>query len=99
MNTKTTISLAIAAGFLGGIASQSISPIMAHAQAQPPIPKEIRAESFVIVDENGLPRGAFGIDKKGFPMVEATDAKGHVYWIRWGESFFGKGKPSLAPLQ
>ena len=79
MSTKTTIFLAIAAGFLGGIASQHISPPMVHAQAQPLIPKEIRAESFVIVDENGIPRGAFGIDKKGFPTVEATDAKGHVY--------------------
>jgi hypothetical protein len=98
MSTKTTIAVAVIAGFVGGIVSQRIAPIAVHAQAPTPVQKEIRAESFVIVDENRIPRGAFGIDGKGEPHLEATDAKGHLYWIRWGESF-GKGKSSVIPQQ
>jgi hypothetical protein len=67
MGTKKTIALALAAGFIGGIVSQRIAPPSIYAQAQTQIPNEIRAERFVIVDENGTPRGAFGIDKKGDP--------------------------------
>jgi hypothetical protein len=99
MSTKTTIALALTAGFIGGIVSQRIAPPSAYAQAQAPIPREIRAESFVIVDENGSPRGAFGIDRRdGSPNIEIlTDTKGHLAWVRWGGPFLGKGKSSMIP--
>jgi hypothetical protein len=69
MSTKTTFALALAAGFLGGIISQHITPPRVFAQSPSPAPKEIRAESFVIVDANGKPRGAFGISEKWGPAV------------------------------
>jgi hypothetical protein len=96
MCTKVTLTLAVVAGFLGGIVSQHIALTPVFAQASTPATKEIRAEKFVIVDENGLPRGAFGIDKKhGWPTVEITDAKGHPY----GARFLRNDKPTVVPQQ
>jgi hypothetical protein len=104
MSARTTLVLALAAGFLGGIASQHITLLPVYAQSQTPIPKEIRAESFVIVDENGAPRGVFGIDKKDGPIVEITDSKGHAYRARFSSDGVAPfphwfAKPSLVPPQ
>jgi hypothetical protein len=86
MSTKTTVVLALAAGFAGGVVSQRIVPAPPYAQAPTPMPKEVRVEEFVIVNENGLPRGAFGIDKKdGWPTIEIIDAKRHLNRTRWGD--------------
>jgi hypothetical protein len=99
MSTRTTLILAIAAGFFGGIVSQHIALTPVFAQAQTPATHEIRAERFVVVDENGLPRGAFGIDSKsGWPEIEAKGEKGRLIRARWyGAGWFGKGKPSVVP--
>lgn len=93
--------MALAAGFIGGIVSQHIIPASVYAQAQTRIPKEVRAESFVIVDENGSPRGAFGIDKKhGWPTVEITNKNGRPFLARFDEEAnFHKAKPELVPPQ
>ena len=66
-----------------------------------PLPKEIRAEKFVIVDENGSPRGAFGVrDKDGWPILEVIDKKGNAWAARMaGEGFFRNGKPSVVPAK
>ena len=53
-------ALALAAGLAGGITTQRTTLQPVFAQAQAPIPREIRTESLVIVDENGKPRAAFG---------------------------------------
>ena len=88
--------------------SQRIVPARVLAQAQTPIPREIRAESFVIVDENGKPRGAFGIGSNSeLPSIEITDTKGYPYIVRfWGPPTKGfwpvqdkNAKPSLVPAQ
>jgi hypothetical protein len=73
MSTRTTLTLAVAAGFIGGIASQhlALTPVLAKEPAT--AAKEIRAETFVIVDANGLPRGAFGINPKdGWPQSSSS---------------------------
>jgi len=103
MSTKTTLALALAAGFLGGIASQRLAaPVF--AQTQTPGPKEIRAESFVVVDGTGTPRGVFGIDTKNqLPAVEIIDSKGHAYRARFDNPSESLAhwfvKPSLVPQQ
>jgi hypothetical protein len=38
-------------------------PVTAYAQSPATAPAEIRAQKFIVVDENGVPRGAFGMDK------------------------------------
>ena len=55
------MALALAAGLAGGILSQYIAPALVHAQAQTPMPKEIRAQSFTLVDASGNRVGALTI--------------------------------------
>jgi hypothetical protein len=95
MSTKTTIALAVAAGFLGGVASQRILPTPVRAQEQASVPQEIRAHKFVIVDDAGVDRGVFGfpnnvdggvfgfINKGLSPDIELMDSKGHTWTPRY----------------
>ena len=81
MSTKTTIALAIAAGFMGGIASQRIMPVPVRAQEQASIPQEIRAHKFVLVNDAGVDLGVFGIKVyKGdeYAGIEMMDTKGYT---------------------
>ena len=72
-------------------------PVFAKEPA--PAAKEIRAEKFVIVDENGLPRGAFGINPKdGWPVIEFTGENEHLRRVTWyATGWSGKGKSSVVP--
>jgi hypothetical protein len=75
--------LALAAGFTGGILSRYIAPGSAFAQAQPP--KEIRAESLVLVDSNNSVVGTFGVSspvpKPGAKQtVVLLDANNREIW-------------------
>lgn len=79
MTTKTTIAVALAAGFIGGLASQRIVPTLVWAQEQATVPQEIRARRFVIVDEAGVSRGVLGFDKHQRPNIELMDAKGNTW--------------------
>ena len=99
MSTKGTVVLAFTAGLAGGIISQRIMVRPVYAQGSTSAPTEIRAERFVIVDDNGLPRGAFGFSTKDdWPTLEVTDKKGHAFQVRlFGTSFFGNGKPAVVP--
>jgi hypothetical protein len=93
--------MAVAAGFFGGIVSQHLALLAVFAQTSTPVAKEIRAEKFVIVDENGLPRGAFGINPKdGWPTIEYTGEKGQLRYVKWYPAgWTGKGKSSVVPQQ
>jgi hypothetical protein len=86
MSTKTTIALAIAAGFMGGIASQRILPTPVRAQEQASVPQEIRAHKFVLVDDASVDRGVIGFDKRGDPVIETMDVKGHTWESNWTSS-------------
>ena len=99
MNAKATVLLAFAAGLTGGIVSQRILSTPVRAQEPTSVSKEIRARKFVIVDENGLPRGAFGIrTKDDWPTLEVTDKTGHVWRARLDSTaLFGKGNRSVVP--
>jgi hypothetical protein len=80
MSGKFTILLAFAAGITGGLASRYST---ASVYAQPPaVPQEIRAHEFVLVDEAGAVRGAFGVETNGAPEIEVSDSKGHVMAYR-----------------
>jgi hypothetical protein len=82
MSTKTTIALAIAAGFIGGIASQRIMPVPVRAQEQTTVPPEIRAHRFVLVDEAGVNRGVFGFTKRDSPRIQFMEANGRTWGVR-----------------
>jgi hypothetical protein len=87
MDRKWNLGLSIAAGLLGGFLSHYISPVLVHAQAAP---KEITAQRFVLVNNNGSPAGPFGFDKDGAPNVELFDKTGKVLWSASGTA---KAKP------
>ena len=100
MNTKITIAIGLVAGFVGGAIFHYIrSPLPVQAQAQ--APTEIRAQKFVIVDEHGLPRGAFGINPKdGWPIIEMTGEKEQLRRVTYYvPGWTGKGKPLVVRRQ
>jgi hypothetical protein len=102
MSTKTTLILAVAAGFIGGIVSQRIQLVPVFAQTSTSAAKEIRTEKLVIVDEHGLPRGAFGINPKdGWPTIEFIGEKEQLRRVSWitGAGWTGKGRSSVVPPQ
>jgi len=78
MNQKLMLTLAVLAGFVGGVLSQYISPALVHAQAQSP--KEIRAQSFVLVNENDRVFGLIGLDPQGQPIIKLKDQRGRIVW-------------------
>ena len=90
MSNRTTVILALAAGFVGGLASQRITPTPAWAQGSAPVPPEIRAHKVVLVDEAGVDRGVLGFGKKGDPAFEMMDLKGRRRtWVVDG--MYGQG--------
>src|ERR1700675_60019 len=82
MNRNLTLSLALAAGLFGGLLSRYLTPISAfaqapaqtQAQAPTPAPKEIRAQSFILVDDEGQVLGTFAYEKPATPFSRSPDA-------------------------
>jgi len=68
MNRKLNLSLALAAGLLGGVLSRYIAPLPVLAQAGPP--KELRAQSFVLVDDKNNVVGTFTASTPGPKPVQ-----------------------------
>jgi hypothetical protein len=64
---KRNVVLSFAAGLLGGAISHYLSPQLVHAQSQ--APKELRAESFVLVNEKGIVLGTLS-DDGGRPSLK-----------------------------
>jgi hypothetical protein len=107
MNRKLNLTWSLAAGISGGILSHYLPPVVAHAESQAPLLSEVRAQRFVLVDEKGLPRAVFAIEKTGFPTIEASAEDGHVYTLTRQVTRSAKEardlrrdfKPSLLPIQ
>jgi hypothetical protein len=78
---KRSVVLSFAAGLLGGAISHYFSPQLVHAQAQ--APKELRAESFVLVNVKGAILGTLS-DEGGRPSLRLFDARGQEIWSAGG---------------
>jgi hypothetical protein len=85
MNRKLNFVLSLAAGLLGGILSHYIAPELVLAQAQAVPPKEITAQSFVLVNGKGVPFGEFGFEKDGIASIKLLDRSGRVVWSQDGK--------------
>jgi hypothetical protein len=59
MNKTLTVALPLAAGLLGGMLTRYIAPPAAFAQNPAPVAKEIRAQSFTLVDSSDHTLGVF----------------------------------------
>jgi hypothetical protein len=66
MNRKLTVLLALVAGILGGLLTRYIAPPAAFAQSQAPVTKEVRAQSFTLVDPSNRAVGTFTFES-GWP--------------------------------
>jgi hypothetical protein len=80
MNRKMHLGLSLAAGLLGGLLSHYVSPVLVHAAQAAPPPKEVRAQSFLLVNDDGSPAGLFGFDLNGHPNIKLFDRTGKVTW-------------------
>lgn len=78
MNRTLTITLALAAGLLGGLLSRYLAPMPVHAQT--PTPKEIRAQNFVLVNAQGVEVGLMGFSPQGRPVIKLVDERGRTLW-------------------
>ena len=79
---KRCIAFSFAAGLLGGTISHYLSPELGQAQSQ--APKEIRAESFVLVNERGVTLGTL-FDDQGRPSLKLFDERGREIWSAGGK--------------
>ena len=104
MNKTFNVALALAAGLLGGQLTHYIAPLAAFAQVQvPPSPapgvpnnrpitKEIRAQSFTLVDQADHTVGTFmGInaalaDSKVRARIVLRDSYGREIWSAGGSA-------------
>jgi hypothetical protein len=83
---KLNVGLSLAAGLLGGLLSHYASTPSVHAQSLAPVPKEVRAQSFVLIDDRGVVQGIFSVDesKQGPAGIKLLDARGHEIWRAGG---------------
>lgn len=85
MNRKLNLGLSLAVGLLGGCLSHYLfSERVQAAQVAPP--KQIKAQSFVLVNDDGSPAGVFGFDRQGRPDVMLFDNTGKVVWSTRGNT-------------
>ncbi len=105
MNKSFNIVVALAAGLLGGLFTHYIAPSAAFAQVQaPPSPvpgvpnnrpttKEIRAQSFTLVDQSDHTVGTFTVepapvrrDIKAVARIVLRDSNGREIWSAGGSA-------------
>jgi hypothetical protein len=84
MNKSLSIALALVAGLAGGLLTRYIAPPTVFAQNQAPVPKEIRAQSFTLVDQAGRAAGTFTFDPDNWNnrggRIVLRDSGGEVIW-------------------
>lgn len=74
------VAVALAAGLLGGMLSHYVWAPSVHADSV--APKEMRAQSFVLVDAKGNVEGTFSAVRgpNGAPMIKLVDSNGRDIW-------------------
>ena len=80
---KLNLAMALAAGFVGGALSHYLAPPAVQAET-PAVPAELRARSFLLVNEKGAVRGTFAMDGNGRPALRLFDANGREVWSAEG---------------
>jgi len=78
---------------LGGTLSRYVAPAVVFAESQSTAPKEIRAQRFTLVDENGAVRGVFAITPVDQNQKVGGDAVIKLY-DGSGREVFSAGAPA-----
>jgi len=92
MNHKWTIILALAAGFVGSALFHGLTLVSVHAQVPSAPLKEIRAQSFVIVDDSNQALGRFAIrypssasrERYEYGYIQLFDSSGNELFTAGG---------------
>jgi hypothetical protein len=96
MNTRLILTIALLSGLVGGLVSHYAFPVAAFAQQTPsptaPVPNEIRAQSFVIVDAQNNAIGTIAASNRFVqltprgqePTIVILDRQGHEVWRATG---------------
>jgi hypothetical protein len=97
------VVLALASGLVGGLVARYLAPTSVLAQAQTAAPKEIQAQNFVLLNNQGNPVGLFGFNPQGRPIIKLIDERGRTIWTTeaqdqsWG--LFPPPPPPPPPLR
>jgi hypothetical protein len=102
MNNKLSVAVALFAGIAGGMLTRFIAPAPVFAQAPVqilpgpapapatrPVVKEIRAESFALVDQHDNVVGTFAAEPKGVRLparIVLRDSYGREIWTAGGST-------------
>lgn len=76
--TKRNLALSFAVGLAGGMIPSYFSTQRAQAQSEPPA--EIQAQSFTLVNREGVALGSFSFDAQGYPRIILRDPRGREVW-------------------
>ncbi len=78
MKRTLNFTLMLAAGLAGGLLSRYLAPMPVFAQAA--APKEVRAQSFILLNKQGAALGRIGIDSDGQPYITLVNDEGRTIW-------------------
>lgn len=78
---KRIVVIAFAAGVMGGVISHYVSPPLVHAESSP---REVRAQSFVLINERGTVVGTFS-EEADRAVLKLFDAHGEEIWRAGGK--------------
>jgi len=79
--SKRIVMLAFAAGLAGGLLSRYVEPQLARADS---FPREVRAQSFVLINDQGKVLGTFA-QEAGGSVLKLYDAGGQEIWRAGGK--------------
>jgi len=81
---KLNLALALVSGLVGGVASRYLTPPSVEAQSPAPPAAEVRARSFLLVNDKGAVVGKFSAEPAGRPAIRLFDATGREIWSAEG---------------
>lgn len=81
---KLNLALALVSGLVGGFVSHALAPQAAQAESPAAPAAEIRARSFLLVNDKGAVVGKFAAESGGKPAIRLYDASGREIWSAEG---------------
>ncbi len=81
---KLNLALALASGLVGGVVSHYLAPQTVEAQSPAAPAAEVRARSFVLVNDKGEVVGRFSAEPGSRPAIRLFDATGREIWSAEG---------------
>jgi hypothetical protein len=83
---KMNLALALASGLVGGVISHYLAPQTVHAESTASPVSEVRARSFLLVNDKGVVVGRLAAESDGKPAIRLFDSSGREIWSAEGPS-------------